>query len=184
MHWAERECGSGQYVHGIGKSSLQQTIKTIWLTRLAQMIGIFTFALMVRYSMLTGWLDLIRDPRSIRFNKRYSGQKFIAARKRISGRSNKSAEKDREKAQFRNFEHPETLEQKPTFVLPDPEDGESWRVVGVPEAGDVSRRHETTNLFEESEGEDDGEGLEGDMIAKAKSRRDRRVKGDDESDLV
>lgn len=73
---------------------------------------------MVRWSMLVGWYELIRNPRSIRFNRRYSGQKFVASRKRISGKAFRNADPGPEK--FRYFEKLETLEQ-PTFVLPDPE---------------------------------------------------------------
>ena len=135
-----------------------------------QLIGIFTFSLMVRWSMLVGWWELIRDPRSIHFNKRYSGQKFVAARKRISGRSAKESEK-----KIRNFEAPETLEQ-PTFVLPDPDDEEvSHGKMSVPEPGDVSKRHETTNLFEVDDEDEE------DVVGRKKGTR---VKGDDESDLV
>ena len=143
------------------------------------MIGIFTFSLMVRWSMLVGWYELLRNPRSIRFNKRYSGQAFVAARKQLSDRSGKGAEE--KKPQFRNFPSPETLEQKPTCVLPDPEENESPRLgsggMAMPEAGDVSKRHDTTNLFEESDEEID------EKVMKGKARG-KRVRADDESDLV
>lgn len=140
------------------------------------MIGIFTFFLMLRWSMLVGWYELIRDPRSIRFNKRYSGQKFIAAKKRLSGRPTKSEESEGKPEKFRYFETPETLEQHPTFVLPDPEESPRW--LSVPEAGDVSKRHETTNLFEEDEEDEDEE-----MVTRKKGKA-KKVLGDDESDLV
>lgn len=97
---------------------------------------------MVRWSMFVGWYELFRDPRSIRFNKRYSGQKFVAARKRLSGRSSKQGTERLsvpEKPRFRYFAAPETLEQ-PTFVLPDPDDSPRQSSGSVPEPGDVSKR--------------------------------------------
>lgn len=126
---------------------------------------------MIRWSMLVGWWELILDPSSNRFNRRYSGQKFVAARKRISGRSAKESEKRKE----RYFASPETLEQ-PNCVLPDPdEEGSVHRQMSAPEPGDVSKRHETTNLFEVGDEDED------DMVGK---RKGRKVKRNDESDLV
>lgn len=49
--------------------------------------------------------------------------------------------------------------------------------MSVPQAGDVSKRHETTNLFEEESGEDQ-------KIAGRKKGKARRVTDDDESDFV
>ena len=129
---------------------------------------------MVRWSMLVGWYELLRNPCSIRFNKRYSGQKFLAARKRISGRLSRNSAKvggksvENEKKGY--FADPEVLE-KPTFVLPDPD--ASLRGMSVPEAGDVSTRHETTNLFEDSEEE---------LDEQAGRRGKRRGEADDDSD--
>lgn len=152
------------------------------------MIGIFTFALMVRRSMLVGWYELLRDPRSIRFNKRYSGHAFVAVRKRLSGRSGRrlaESEEKKEPEKFRYFAAPETLEQ-PTFVLPDPEDSPGSRRMSVPEAGDVSKRHETTNFFESGEDEQGEEEIDEEIleIMGGKKGKGRKVMGDDERDLV
>lgn len=135
---------------------------------------------MLRWSMLVGWYEFIRDPRSIRFTKRYSGLRFVAVRKRFSGRSNTNTSSGKsEKLSY--FAAPETLlGGQPSCVLPDPH-ASSPRLLSVLEAGDVSTRHATTNLFEE--GDDDE--LEGEIMGSGKGKwKGRRARDDDESDLV
>jgi len=57
-----------------------------------------------------------------------------------------------------------------TGILPEPSD--SVRQLSVPEAGDIGKRHETTNLFDEEAYEEEEEEEE-------KSRRRRSVDEDD-----
>ena len=141
---------------------------------MASLIGILTFCLMVRRSMITGWWELLKDPRSIRFNRKYSGQRSSSRRKSALKRPAAGVQADSEK-KLSMFDTPMGLQpdREPTGVLPDPES--SIRAMSIPEAGDVSQRHETTNLFEE--GDDD----EDDVVVK-KTRR--RAGDDDDSDLV
>lgn len=106
------------------------------------MIGIFTFLLMLRGSMLVGWWVLLSRTRSTK--QRGSGD-FI-----INGFDD---------PKHMSLGRPLASEKalggiQPGAVLPDP--AESIRKSSVvPQAGDVTKRHETTNLFEDVDDEDD-----------------------------
>ena len=85
---------------------------------------------MFRFSMLTGWWSLLRNPRRSRAASAGSVGDFVLISQPSEGQKQRSAGNG---------------------ILPSPEK----ESLTAPEAGDVSRRHETTNLFEESDGEDE-----------------------------
>lgn len=114
---------------------------------MVSLIGVLTFLLMVRWGMVVGWWEVLREPRG------WCGGWWG------SGRGRKDSADD----EF-GWEQPKRLslgrllgsERNPGVkngsvegegVLPSLEKA-------VPEAGDATRRHETTNLFE---GGDHGE---------------------------
>ena len=96
--------------------------------------------LMFRWSMATGWYDVIRDPR--RPWKRKGSNHDAAQSKRTSfGSFGRPLERD--KSSLRH--DAEGAPFAATGILPEPSD--SLRQMSVPEAGEVSRRHETTNWY-------------------------------------
>jgi hypothetical protein len=101
-----------------------------------QMIGLFTFCLMFRFSMLTGWRSLLRNPRRSRAASAASVGDFVLVKQPEEPKGGK----------IRTVNDGDG-------VLPSPEQEKEGLV--APEPGDVSSRHETTNLFEESEGEEE-----------------------------
>lgn len=100
---------------------------------------------MIRRSMLTGWWELLRNPMRRGRNRNDSADEFGWAQpKRLSlGRILGS---DKNPAVKSGRDEPEV----PTGILPSPE---MERHMSVPEAGEVDRRHGTTNLFDEEAGE-------------------------------
>ena len=93
--------------------------------------------------MLIGWWELI----SRRQHKRgQNGDDFVLvnskSRKRVSLGD-----------QF--WTSPPEKREKPPGVLPSPQ--ESERRTSIPEPGDVTKRHETTNLFDETDVDDEHE---------------------------
>lgn len=100
------------------------------LTR-TQLIGLFTFCLMFRFSMLTGWLSLLRNPKRGRAASAGSVGDFVLINRPSEGKVGTA--------------------NNGTGVLPSPEK----ESLTAPEPGDVSKRHETTNLFEDSDGGDE-----------------------------
>ncbi|KAK5133434.1 hypothetical protein LTR08_007773 [Meristemomyces frigidus] len=114
---------------------------------MSALIGIFTFALMVRWSMVTGWLDLIRHPR--RPWKQCGSNLDMATPRRTSlGRSLRL-----DKSGIRH--DAESSPFAATGILPEP--SESVRQMSVPEAGEVATRHETTNWFDDEVYEEEEE---------------------------
>ncbi|KAI6819069.1 hypothetical protein KC332_g11251 [Hortaea werneckii] len=92
---------------------------------MSALIGIFTFLVMVRRSMLIGWYDLLRHPRRLwRRDSSKSGPQDPTS-KRSSGGSVRFAE---------------TSPFAAIGTLPEPED--SIRKMSMPKAGDVMTRHE------------------------------------------
>lgn len=100
---------------------------------------------MFRVTMLLGWYQLLRNPRRIRPDSVGSVGDFVLIH---PGKSKRPSAGNGQG-------------EKPSGVLPSPADEKR---MSVPEPGDVAKRHETTNLFEDSDDE------------KPKSRR----RGDDE----
>lgn len=118
-----------------------QLLSQSWLT-LVQLVGIFTFCLMIRWSMLVGWWELLRHPR--RSRQASNPEDFVITSpgttiKRMSLGKGLESEKDAQQS------------EKPKGVLPEPD--ESTRGISVPEPGEVDKRHETTNLFNADEEE-------------------------------
>ena len=109
------------------------------------MIGIFTFLLILRGSMLVGWWELVRRAITRFPTRQRSDEDFIingfADPKHMSLGKRLASEKAAD-------------EVRPAAVLPDPE-GSVRQMSVIPEAGDVTKRHEKTTLFDESD--DDGE---------------------------
>ncbi|KAI7358519.1 hypothetical protein KC320_g1014 [Hortaea werneckii] len=92
---------------------------------MSALIGIFTFLVMVRRSMLIGWYDILRHPGRIwRRDSSKSGPQDPTS-ERSSGGSVRFAE---------------TSPFAAIGTLPEPED--SIRKMSMPEAGDVTTRHE------------------------------------------
>lgn len=89
---------------------------------------------MFRWSMLIGWASLLRNPRRARAASAGSVGDFVL----IQPSGEKGA----------GYRH--------TGVLPSTEKEKEI----APEAGDVATRHETTNLFEDSDAEDEKGGLQ------------------------
>ena len=87
--------------------------------------------------MLTGWWSLLRNRRGARPESVGSVGDFVLIKPAaVKGASAMNGELSGEKR---------------TGVLPSPEKER----MNVPEPGDVSKRHETTNLFEDSDGDDE-----------------------------
>ncbi|KAI7281749.1 hypothetical protein KC345_g3959 [Hortaea werneckii] len=92
---------------------------------MSALIGIFTFFVMIRRSMLIGWYDILRHPGRIwRRDSSKSGPQDPTS-KRSSGGSVRFAE---------------TSPFAAIGTLPEPED--SIRKMSMPEAGDVTTRHD------------------------------------------
>ena len=102
-----------------------------------QLIGIFTFILMFRWSMITGWYEIIR-PRRPR-KQRDSGLDASRSKRTSFGSFNLSLRRDKSSTRHDAEGSPFAA----TGILPEPSD--SVRQLSVPEAGEVSKRHETTN---------------------------------------
>jgi hypothetical protein len=86
--------------------------------------------------MLTGWRSLLRNPRGARPESVGSVGDFVL----IQPAGAKGA----------SLVNGEVVEKR-SGVLPSPEKER----MNAPEPGDVSQRHETTNLFEDSDGDDE-----------------------------
>lgn len=84
---------------------------------------------MARWSMLTGWLSLFRNPRRSRAASAGSVGDFVLINQPNEGKGLSTH----------------------NGVLPSP----AKESITAPEPGDVSKRQETTNLFEDSDGEDE-----------------------------
>jgi hypothetical protein len=98
--------------------------------------------------MLVGWWEFIRNPRGRR--KSSGADEFVLVKPRklslgkiLGSKENQTTTTGRQ-----------DIILKPTGILLSPE---TESRVSVPEPGDVTRRHETTNLFEGDDEEDDGE---------------------------
>ncbi|KAK3712962.1 hypothetical protein LTR37_008847 [Vermiconidia calcicola] len=116
---------------------------------MASLIGLFTFALMVRWSMLVGWFELLSRRRS---HGPHS----------VNGNGNQGPVKHRGRP-VKRISLGRKLPSQKAGILPSPE-----MDIDIPEAGDVTRRHETTTLFDDSDGDMDDE-----------KRRGRRPDGAD-----
>ncbi|KAK4495629.1 hypothetical protein PRZ48_012897 [Zasmidium cellare] len=133
---------------------------------LAALIGLLTFSLMIRRSMLRGWSALLLHPRRPSVGE----QDFIiiSPKRKSFGKQLES-----EKGPHPNID---TLLSPvspvspimPTSVFPDTPATEAERTFSFPEAGEVDRRHETTNWFDE-------EGDEGERAVRARERRGSRI---------
>ncbi|KAK5169504.1 uncharacterized protein LTR77_005480 [Saxophila tyrrhenica] len=130
---------------------------------LVSIIGIVTFLLMVRWSMLVAWWELICDPGRGRRRQSSAADWVSAPPKRLSlGRILAS---DRLPKTTAGGE--EEMPKAHTGVLPSPEKD---RAISVPEAGDVAKRHETTTLFDE----------DGDLEDERRISRSGRLRGGDD----
>ena len=107
------------------------------------MIGLFTFCLMFRFSMLTGWWSLLRNPRRSRAASAGSVGDFVLIKQSQEPKGGEAG-----------------LANNGNVVLPSPQKEKEGLI--APEPEDVSTRHETTNLFEESEGEEEKRRLRAD----------------------
>ena len=103
-----------------------------------QMIGLLTFCVMFRFSMLTGWWSLLRSPRRSRAASAGSVGDFVLINHPGDSKDPKGEVK---------------MVDERNGVLSSSEKETEGLV--APEPGDVSRRHETTNLFDENEEEDE-----------------------------
>ncbi|KAF2167815.1 hypothetical protein M409DRAFT_21962 [Zasmidium cellare ATCC 36951] len=153
---------------------------------LAALIGLLTFTLMLRRSMLQGWSTLLFHPRQRRPSIGEQDFIILSPKRRSFGRqleSEKSPPQHQHQQQphqpyfsahpshsnldsratpFRRdgpLLHSPVSPITPTGVLPDDVAtpvGEQQRTLSVPQAGEVDRRHETTNWFDDEEDEEDG----------------------------
>lgn len=110
------------------------------LTTMIQLIGLFTFGLMIRWQMLLGWWELIPDPRRRRQSS--AADEWVSLKpkhksfKMVLGSNKKLQTAGGENA----VQH--------TGILPSPKKD---RHLSVPQAGDVAKRHQTTTLFQDAD---------------------------------
>ena len=95
---------------------------------------------MVRWSMVVGWYELMRNPRKLARQQSVDDFILMSPRRWKFGKSALSPE--RAEAGLHHTQHSGLSD-----VLPEPKD--SIRTVSLLEAGDVTVRHETTDLFDE-----------------------------------
>lgn len=136
--------------------------------RSIQLIGYLTFALMLRRSMLRGWLDLLLHPRRRRRTSIGEEAFIIVSPKRKSFGRQLESEKPQPLTTTTNVDRDGPLLSPvspmspiaPSAVLPEVLNtlrGEPHRNLSIPRPGDVDRRHGTTNWFDEEEqGGDEG----------------------------
>lgn len=100
---------------------------------MSALIGVFTFLLTVRRSIFVGWYELFRHP--VTYRRTSNAELFVPTTSEKRASAIRASRTERE---ILDLEH--------AGILPEPRPS-------IPEAGDVSTRHETTDLFEE-DGED------------------------------
>lgn len=131
---------------------------------------------MLRRSMIVGWWELLTN----RSRRKHSGDSTATG---SSGDDFDTVRATSAPPRLKRISVGKPLDSKkgddlasgkPPGVIPSPEI--SGRQMSVPEPGDATKRHETTNLFEESDVEDDGCGDMG--------RNRKRVKEVEEDDIV
>ena len=93
--------------------------------------------------MITGWWELIRNPKRVRPE---SGADWIILHPSGWKRPSFGKGHTPKNSDVKDMKGPED-------VLPSP--GPSARQMSVPEPGDVTKRHETTNLFEYLDAEEE-----------------------------
>lgn len=136
---------------------------------LSQLIGIATFFLMVRRSMLQGWWELIRNPRSFGRRPTLGEDDFVTVespKRKSFGRPLESEKIPTIETMLSGTTLGDTAHPMPNHtmlspmspvtpvspiepgILPEPTSPNNSRNPSVPQAGDVTRRHETINWFD------------------------------------
>jgi hypothetical protein len=125
---------------------------------LDQLIGIFNFFLLGRFTMVVGWYELLMGHIPLSFRRRRNRNDEMEDFVMMGGPTKRNLDKplasdSQEMHSFEDDEHENGLES--TGILPEPTsgDGSVHQRPSVVEAGDTMTRHETTNWFEDTETE-------------------------------
>ena len=134
-----------------------------------QLIGIATFFLMIRGSMLQGWWHLFKNPRTFGRRPTLTDDDFITVespKRRSSGRPLESEKvptietmlsgttvaytvhPSQNQAMMSPVSPVSPVSPIEPGILPEPTSPNNSRNPSVPQAGDVTKRHETINWFD------------------------------------